>query len=67
MSGITASDIRSLLASRPLLLVLCCATAWPAYAEESMTVEGYYRDPRHLSLRLILQHNNCLPATVRAR
>ena len=45
MSGITASGIRSLLASRPLLLVLCCATAWPTYAEESMTVEGYYRDP----------------------
>ena len=45
MSGITASGIRSLLASRPLLLVLCCATALPVYAEESMTVEGYYRDP----------------------
>lgn len=45
MSGVITLRIQPFIIARPLLLAICCAAALPTYAEESITVDGYYLNP----------------------
>ncbi|SNY65796.1 TonB-dependent copper receptor [Enterobacter sp. CC120223-11] len=48
MSIVPVRGKRTRIASRPLLLALCCAAAFPATAEQVMTVTAPDRDPGRL-------------------